>query len=178
MWKLNCLCCGNSIFYFLFWWNIWRKMTSYTSLFRVLLLKSKHKQFSYTCVGWINRSQDNLFMFCCWRSSYFAEPSFTFLIFCQKILNTLHQIYTTFQILREYSNIGKVSIIFCGQTIKRNLKLLIFRESWIVCVAETFLLFSVLMQYLTKYDVRYTLISCFASQIKTYAIFLYLCWLD
>ena len=100
------------ILYFLFWWNIWRNMTSDTRLFRVLLLKSKHTEFSYTCVGWINRSQDNLFMFYYWRSSEFAETFFCFFNFCPKILNTLHQIVTTFQILREYSSKAKVSRLF------------------------------------------------------------------
>ena len=166
------------IFYFLFWWNIWRNMTSDTRLFRVLLLKSKHMQFSYTCVGWINRSQDNLLHVLLLKKFIVCRTFFCFFNFCPKILNTLHQIYTTFQILREYSNNAKVSTTFSGQTIKRNLKLLMFCESWIVCVAETYFLFSVLMEYLTKYDVRYKLISCFASQIKTYAIFLYLCWLN
>ena len=73
------------IFYFLFWWNIWRNMTSDTrSLFRVLLLKSKHKQFSYTCVGWINRSQDNLLHVLLLKKFIVCRTFFCFFNFCRK----------------------------------------------------------------------------------------------
>ena len=130
--KVDLFVLRKHIFYFLFWWNIWRSMTSDTRLFRVLLLKSNLMQFSYTCVDWIKRSQDNLLHVLLLKKFIVCWIFFCFFNFCRKILNTLHQIYATFQILREYSNKAKVSTLFPDKPSKRNLKLLKSCERWIV----------------------------------------------
>ena len=173
--KVQLIVLRKNIFYFLFWWNIWRNMTSDTRVIRVLLLKSKHTQFSYTCVGWINSKPRQSLHVLLLIKFINCRTFFCFFNFCPKILNTLHQIYTTFQIFEVIHKYSLSFDIFCGQTIKRNLKLLMFCASWFVCIAETNFLFSVLMDYLTKYDVRYSLISCPASEIETYMQFSYTC---
>ena len=99
-------------FIFCFDCNISRNMTSDTSLFRVLLHKSKHTQFSYTCVGCINRCQTNILHVLLLKKFRVCRTFFCSFNFWPKILNTLHQTCTTFQILREYSNIDKASTFF------------------------------------------------------------------
>ena len=120
------------IFYFLFWWNIWRSMMSDTRLFRVLLLKSKLMQFSYTCVDWIKRSQDNLFICLLLKKFIVCRTFFCFFNFLSKnlehVASNIHH-FSDFEVILKYSQSFD---IFCGQTIKRNLKLLKSCERWIV----------------------------------------------
>ena len=120
--KVELFVLRKGIFYLLFWWNISRNMTSDTSLFRVLPSQIKtYSIFLYLC--WLNYQKPRQSLHVLLLKKFrVCRTFFCFFNFCPKILNTLHQIYNTFQIFEEILKYSQSLDIFWGQTTRRRLK--------------------------------------------------------